>query len=106
MDMHVVRWGITVAIVVSLLCIVYMYMNYMGQRRPSATVSVSASSPDGWTVYGSNKCSWTRKQTDEMDAKGLKYTFVDCDTDDCPGVSGFPTLKHDDGTVKVGYTPM
>jgi hypothetical protein len=43
-----------------------------------------------------------------MDSKGIAYNFVDCDQDkeSCTGMSGFPTLKHDDGTVKVGYTPM
>jgi hypothetical protein len=59
-----------------------------------------------WTVYGSEKCSWTRKQLDTMKTKGIDYTFVDCDSQKCDGITGFPTLKGDDGTVKVGYTPM
>ena len=62
----------------------------------------------GWTVYGSHNCGWTTKQLKHMDSKGIAYNFVDCDQDkeSCTGMSGFPTLKHDDGTVKVGYTPM
>jgi len=101
MDMLVLRWGVIAAIIVSLLGLVYLYMNARA-AKPSA----QAASSGGWTVYGSNNCSWTRKQTEEMDAKGVGYTFVDCDKEMCPGVSGFPTLKNDDGTVKVGYTPM
>jgi hypothetical protein len=101
MDMHVVRWGVTAAVVIGILCIVYMFMNFRAAKKPAAQAASG-----GWTVYGSNKCGWTRKQTEEMDAKGVKYTFVDCDKENCPGVSGFPTLKNDDGTVKVGYTPM
>ncbi len=63
-------------------------------------------SKGAWTVYGSEKCSWTRKQLDTMKSKGIDYTFVDCDSQKCDGITGFPTLKSDDGTVKVGYTPM
>ena len=103
MDSHVLRWGITSAIVIGLICAVYMFMNFRAKALAPPPTNASAG---GWTVYGSNKCGWTRKQTEEMDAKGVKYTFVDCDKESCPGVSGFPTLKNDDGTVKVGYTPM
>jgi len=103
MDPLVIRWAVIASVVVSLLCLAYMFMNFTGDKKgPSQAARASG----GWTVYGSNKCSWTRKQTEEMDAKGVKYNFVDCDSEDCPGVSGFPTLKNDDGTVKVGYTPM
>jgi hypothetical protein len=92
-------WAASVAVIVSALCLVYMFLN----MRDSGSGSGASS---GWTVYGSDKCSWTRKQKSDMDSKGIQYNFVDCDTQNCPGVSGFPTLKHDDGTVKVGYTPM
>ena len=48
------------------------------------------------------------KQLAEMETKGITYKFVDCDKENqvCVGMSGFPTLKNDDGTVKVGFTPM
>ena len=59
-----------------------------------------------WTVYGNNHCGWTRKQKEMMDSKGIPYKYVDCEVENCPGISGYPTLKADDGTVKVGYTPM
>ena len=61
-----------------------------------------------WTVFGTTGCSWTTKQLAEMESKGITYKFVDCDKENqvCVGMSGFPTLKNDDGTVKVGFTPM
>jgi hypothetical protein len=59
-----------------------------------------------WTVYGNNHCGWTRKQKEMMDSKGIPYKYVDCEVENCPGISGYPTLTNDDGTVKVGYTPM
>jgi glutaredoxin len=56
------------------------------------------------TVYGSNGCSWTRKQLDYLKQKNLPYTFVDCDTQDCPDfVEAFPTVVKD-GQVFVGFT--
>lgn len=60
----------------------------------------------GWTIYGSKECSWCKKQFEEMDSKSISYKFVDCQTENCDGITGFPTLKNDDGTVKVGFTPM
>jgi len=59
-----------------------------------------------WTVYGNNHCGWTRKQKEMMDTKGIPYKYVDCEVENCPGITGYPTLTNDDGTVKVGYTPM
>ena len=101
MDRHVLIWASVASIVIAILGLMYLYMNYTGKGK-----TAPASPGSGWTVYGSNKCGWTRKQTAEMDAKGVKYKFVDCDKEECPGVDGFPTLKSDDGTVKVGFTPM
>jgi glutaredoxin len=68
----------------------------------------STPSGGGWTVFGTTGCSWTTKQLAEMESKGITYKFVDCDKEsqNCVGMSGFPTLKNDDGTVKVGFTPM
>jgi disulfide bond formation protein DsbB len=68
----------------------------------------STNTKNGWTVFGTTGCSWTTKQLAEMETKGITYKFVDCDKEsqNCVGMSGFPTLKNDDGTVKVGFTPM
>jgi hypothetical protein len=72
-------------------------------RKPASSTKPSSS---GWTIYGSKECSWCKKQFEEMDSKGIDYKFVDCQKEECVGIPGFPTLKNDDGTVKVGFTPM
>jgi hypothetical protein len=61
-------------------------------------------SQGAWTVYGTDGCGWTRKQLKELDDKGVQYTYVNCDNEDCGGLTAFPTLKGPDGTTKVGFT--
>ena len=58
------------------------------------------------TVYGSDGCSWTKKQLAYLDKKGMPYTYVNCESGQCPKfVDGFPTLDID-GKIKVGYTEL
>jgi hypothetical protein len=38
-------------------------------------------------IFGSPSCGWCKKQLQYMDAKGLPYHFVDCNTNACPGAS-------------------
>jgi hypothetical protein len=110
MDRHVVIWFFTVIVALLILGSGFYYLNRASYWSPKpvdyASADDSSDSGPGWTVYGSMNCGWTRKQLSHMDDKNVAYKFVDCDSGDCPGVSGFPTLKNDDGTVKVGYTPM
>ena len=91
--MKIKFWMVALALV---LLVLIMY-SFTGSK---------VSSGRGWTVYGSHNCGWTTKQLKHMDSKGIAYDFVDCDKESCTGMSGFPTLKHDDGTVKSGYTTM
>lgn len=57
-------------------------------------------------VYGSMTCPWCIKQKEYLDAKSIKYDFIDCTTGECPEfVSGFPTLVVN-GEVKSGYTEL
>lgn len=95
------NWVWVVLAILVLLLVLFMFR--MGGKRGD-----SAAAPTGWTVYGSHNCGWTTKQLAEMDSKSVDYTFVDCDQNpgQCEGISGFPTLKNDDGTVKTGFTPM
>ena len=59
---------------------------------------------DKWTVFGSMKCGWTRKQLDNMKSKQIPHEFVDCDQGKCPpDVKGFPTLRKGDKEI-VGFT--
>jgi glutaredoxin len=55
------------------------------------------------TVYGTDSCPWTRKQLDYLDKQGTPYTYVNCESGQCPEfVSAFPTLDQN-GTVTVGF---
>ena len=58
---------------------------------------------NGWTVYGTMGCGWTRKQLKHMEDKGITHTFVDCDKGGCNGMEAFPTLKGPNGEKIVGY---
>lgn len=58
---------------------------------------------NGWTVYGTMGCGWTRKQLDYMKKNGKAHTFVDCDKEECKGMKAFPTIKHPNGDETVGY---
>ena len=55
------------------------------------------------TLYGTEWCSWTQKQRQYLDGKGLQYSFVNCDKQSCPDfVNGYPTLVMD-GQVIHGF---
>jgi hypothetical protein len=56
-----------------------------------------------WTVFGTMGCGWTRKQLEYMKKNGKAHTFVDCDKEGCNDMKAFPTLKHPNGEVTVGY---
>ena len=92
-------------IFIAALCLFIVFLSIYFFMPSSPLVSSGASE---WTVFGTTGCGWTGKQRAEMESKGITYKFVDCDKDNqaCIGISGFPTLKNDDGTVKVGFTPM
>lgn len=68
------------------------------------TLTLPTTNGSGWTIYGSNKCGWTVKQIQHMKDNQIDHKFIDCDKEDCKGVDGFPTLKHDDGRVIVGFS--
>ena len=70
------------------------------------TSKISASADAGWTVYGTNGCGWTRKQLEHLDKKGISYNYVECDKEDCGGISAFPTMKHSNGEVVVGFREL
>lgn len=63
-------------------------------------------SGNGWKIYGTMGCGWTRKQLDYMKKTGTPYTFVDCDKGGCGGMDAFPTLKSPDGKTIVGYSEV
>ena len=60
-------------------------------------------SGNGWKIYGTMGCGWTRKQLDYMKSKDKPFTFVDCDNGECDGIEGFPTMIHTSGEKVVGF---
>jgi len=84
----------------AILVVVILWMMY---KKSSVSKSGKESSGD-WTVYGTMGCGWTRKQLEALKAKNIPYTFVDCDSEDCAGMSAFPVNILPDGTQKVGFT--
>ena len=58
------------------------------------------------TVYGTNGCGWTRKQIAHLDKKGISYNYVECDKEDCGGISAFPTMKLANGEVVEGFKEL
>ena len=81
-------------------------MNANKSVQPSesgAPVAAKADTPEGWTIYGTMGCGWTRKQLDYMKKNNKPFTFVDCDNQECPGVEGFPTMMSPSGERVVGY---
>ena len=58
------------------------------------------------TVYGTNGCGWTRKQIAHLDKKGIGYDYIECDKEDCGGISAFPTMKLANGDVIEGFKEL
>jgi hypothetical protein len=86
---------IGVGIVVA-LALIYFY--FMKSKKPTSSDSSSSSGP---TIYGTMTCPYTVKQTE----KYPDYKFVDCSTGKCPDfVTAFPTTKHSDGKIEVGFS--
>ena len=71
-----------------------------------SSFGMKAKAGAGWTVYGTNGCGWTRKQLAHLDKKGISYNYVECDKEDCGGISAFPTMKHSNGEVVEGFREL
>ena len=81
------------------LIAIILYLLFLWDRKAPST-------DNGWTVYGTMKCGWTKKQLDYMNQKGMSYEFVDCDKEACQGIEGFPHVVHGDGRVLKGFTQI
>tara|TARA_B100000767_G_scaffold62142_1_gene58014 strand:- start:230 stop:532 length:303 start_codon:yes stop_codon:yes gene_type:complete len=84
---------------------IFMAMKKTQPVEAVESVEAVEAKPAGgeWTVYGSMGCGWTRKQLEYFKGKGKPYTFVDCDSDDCKGIEGYPTMVHSSGERVVGF---
>ena len=85
-----------------LLIAVLVVLYLLNFRLTSSSVSADNKGGSGdWTIYGTTSCGWTRKQIEYMKSKNISYNFVDCNSEDCKGITGFPTLKKSDGTTTI-----
>ena len=90
--------------ILALLLVLINIRIFMAMKKAQPAKAIKAKTTDGeWTVYGSMGCGWTRKQLEYFKDKGKPYTFVDCDSEDCKGIEGFPTMVHSSGERVVGF---
>lgn len=92
---HIIAYGILILVILFLLNTILAPSNKSGMDK-----SDSASM---WTVYGTNGCGWTRKQIEVMKSKNIPYKFIDCETNNCDGITAFPTLIDPSGEKSVGF---
>ena len=92
-----------IAYIVLALIILYLANSLLVKKSPGGAAAPAASAGT-WTVYGTNGCGWTRKQLEVMDSKGVSYKFINCDSENCDGVSAFPTLVDPNGKKTVGFS--
>jgi len=70
----------------------------------SKLASPSADNGNGtWVVYGTNGCGWTRKQIDYMKNNNIPHKYIECDKEDCKGISAYPTMKSPSGQTITGF---
>tara|TARA_A100001234_G_scaffold68632_1_gene60384 strand:- start:2883 stop:3167 length:285 start_codon:yes stop_codon:yes gene_type:complete len=90
--------------ILALLLVLINIRIFMAMKKAQPAKAIKDKSSDGeWTVYGSMGCGWTRKQLEYFKGKGKPYTFVDCDSEDCKGIEGYPTMVHSSGERVVGF---
>ena len=82
---------------------IFMTMENKNALKVSVDAMPEKSDSGEWTIYGSMGCGWTRKQLEHFKGKGKPYTFVDCDSEDCKGIEGYPTMVHSSGERVVGF---
>tara|TARA_B100000767_G_scaffold222423_2_gene211115 strand:+ start:2647 stop:2919 length:273 start_codon:yes stop_codon:yes gene_type:complete len=85
-------------LVLAVIAIIILLLILMRSRKTS-----SGGGGGGYTVYGTMGCGWTRKQLDYFKDAGMSFTFVDCDSEDCPEMDAFPTTVDASGEETVGF---
>jgi hypothetical protein len=88
------------------VALVVLYLLNYRLVTPANNSGGDGGASDQWTVYGSMKCGWTRKQLDHMKSKQIPHVFVDCDKEDCGNISAFPTLDDPNGKRTTGFSSI
>ena len=92
-------------ILVVISCILW-YMLYRKSHTSDPTNLHDKLYNDGWRYYGSENCGWTKKQHESFHGPfhGPNKLYINCDENDCPGISGFPTWKNSNTGKEIsGY---
>lgn len=95
MENNTILFGVMIAV----LIVVGLWWWKKSDKTKSVSGGGSEDAPG--TIYGTMTCPYTVKQTE----KYPDYKFVDCSGGKCPAfVSAFPTTKHMDGKIEVGFS--
>jgi hypothetical protein len=103
---------IAIVSVVGIVVLMMLYLMMSKKKSAGGGCGCGCSGGGGeapskkWTVYGTDKCGWTRKQLAYMDSKNIDYSYINCESGDCGGITSYPTLKDADGKTKVGFTEL
>lgn len=82
----------------AILVLVIAYLLFFRKKNEGNGSNVSEGGP---TIYGAMTCPYTVKQIE----KYPNYKFVECSGGGCPDfVTAFPTTRHDDGKIEVGFS--
>jgi hypothetical protein len=99
-------WVIAAIVLAALLLVWFKGASFASDVGGSGANGRSVVDKGNIIIYGSRGCPWCQKQEQYMKAKGIPYTFTDCDTESCPGfVNGYPTILQN-GEVLSGYTEL
>ena len=85
---------LAILIIITLAILCYYYM---GQSKSSQNAQ--------FIVYGTTWCGYTTKQREHLDKKYGKgsHIFIDCDKENCPGITAFPVTEKSNGIRVKGF---
>jgi hypothetical protein len=109
-----------ICVILSILIMIFVYVNWFykpskGTNQPTSTSSETTElakklNQNGWTMYGSDKCKFCRKQKDELADGFSQINYVDCETNPSKcselGNVGIPFWKCSDGRTMNGYQTL
>jgi len=91
---------LVIGLIIAIVIFFFMRPKKAQPVQAQAQVPVSVQEAPKGIIYGSMNCRYTVKQRE----KYPDYEYVDCANGGCPSfVSAFPTTKHSDGSMTVGY---
>ena len=99
---HIIKMDIDFKIVIGII-VFFIVVWYFFKPKENTTVEKKSddTSVSGGTIYGVMTCPYTVKQVEKYPG----YDFVDCSSGNCPEfVTAFPTTKHADGNIVVGFS--